>query len=105
MFTGEPKIIYAKMMYRPQKTGVQAIRNIFNEALEQKLCHMSDHYIMEVNVRRSGFDRFNNLTASGEHEYWDKLDRTIEDFDIDRIKLNPKPPMTEAESSNNNGGQ
>ena len=47
VLAGEPKVIYAKMIYRPKRDHIQAIRNQYNVALENALCKVHNHYVLE----------------------------------------------------------
>ena len=81
VLTGEPKMIYTKMIYKPCRDGVQAIRNNFNVALENVLCHTHNHYVLDISVPATSFDATNFLTAQGELQFWRSFYRQIQDFD------------------------
>ena len=91
--TGEPKVIYTKMIYRPARYTIQVIRNHFNIALENKLCSMHNHYFINIEVPHAMFDLTNFLTADGRSYYWKQLDRHLEDLDNGKssdLKSQPK---------------
>ena len=87
----EPKIVDVKMIYRPGCDKVQALRNHFNNALENTLTKLHNHYIIDVGVSPSGFDLTNYLTADGKFEFWSNLDRQLELFDDNPSDFKPVP--------------
>ena len=65
VMSNEPKIIYVKMVYRPKRSDIQALRNIFNFALENQLVNRHNHYILGVHTKNSDFDHTNCFTDKG----------------------------------------
>ena len=98
VLSGEPKILYVKAIYRPKRDAVQAIRNHFNSALENKLSRRHNHYIMNIEIPNYWFDHTNFLTAEGQLEFWRIFDKQIEEFDDhkDEDFLKPKPQIDNA---------
>ena len=102
--SGEPKVIYTKMIYRPARDTIQAICNHFNIALENKLCSMHNHYFINIEVPHAMFDLTNFLTAKGRSYYWRLLDRHLEDLDngkSDDFKPQPKLHAHKVHNSDN----
>ena len=87
--SGEPKLVYVKMIYRPRKSNVQALRNIFNDALEDELVKHKNHFILNIRTKQSAFDHANFLTDAGAEAYWEELDKQIEMFDNNNDILKP----------------
>ena len=50
--TKQPKVVYVKMAYRPKHNDTQALRNIFNVALENQLVDRENHYILGVHTKK-----------------------------------------------------
>ena len=84
---GEPKVVYVKMIYCPRKDEIQAERNHFNTALENNLCGINNHYIMDIEVHGSMFDHTNCLTEQGQIEFWRVFDSNMRKLDE---KINSK---------------
>ena len=78
---GEPKLVYVKMIYHPRKDEIQAVHNHFNTALENNLCGMKNHYIMDIEVHSSMFDHTNCLTEQGQVEFWSIFDSNMRKLD------------------------
>ena len=91
VMAGEPKVVYTKMIYRPKGDKIQAIRNHFNVALENCLCKVHSHYIVDIAVQNTLFDLSNFLMADGQKSYWNCLDRQLQDFDEKRSNGLLKP--------------
>ena len=86
---GEPKIIYVKMIYRPVRNDAQGLRNIFNNALENRLVDMKDHFIINIETKHNQFDHTNCFTEEGLKAYWKDFDRAIELFDEKPDRFRP----------------
>ena len=120
---GEPKLVYVKMIYRPGRDEVQSLRNHFNIALENCLTKVSNHYIVDINVRYTGFDITNYLTATDKEDYWTLLDQQLQKLDENpddfkpipqeeipkpqsgnetRYRMPPPPPLSRETTSNGN---
>ena len=91
----EPKIVWVKMMDRPDiaYNDMLAIRNKYNKILEEILASKKNHYIMDVGkdvVHPVHFMQNNNLNTRGKNAFWNVVDRNIELFDYHKIHLLPQ---------------
>ena len=102
---GEPKMVYIKMMYRPGCDSIQALRNHFNVALENRLAKVHNHYVIDAAVQYTGFDLTNFLTANGKTEYWQNLDKTLGEFDDKPSRFTPQSKQQVKNKPKNNGQQ
>ena len=94
---GEPKIVYVKMIYRPRKDEIQAVRNHFNNALQNSLYNskLKNHFIMEIEVHPSKFDHTNCLTDEGKADYWSIFDANMKELDEGKNEKFMKPQYQE----------
>ena len=83
------------MIYRPQRDHIQAIYNHFNITMENILCKLHGHYIMNIDVPNTLFDGHNQLTADGCSYYWRSFDEQLREFDEQRSPdlLKPTPQI------------
>ena len=97
LIAGEPKIIWVKMLYRPNPSDCIKIRHKFNNALNDTLLLHKHTYLADVAVPTSNFDRCNNITPSGKEHFWRDLDAQLRDFDRQKITLKPINPKPKTE--------
>ena len=100
LVASEPKVIWVKMPNRPNgQSNLLAVRNKFNNILEDILSERKNHYIIDVNqalAQHSNFTSFNSLNDKGKEIFWLEVDRAIEKFDYNKKVLKPnasKPLM------------
>ena len=94
--TAHPKIVWIRMLKRPEITTNGSIiksivpnRGKFNSILEE--CIAEDggdtHHIMSIEVDKSEFDGWGNLTNTGESQFWMEVDKGLQRFDKGDITL------------------
>ena len=93
---GEPKVIWVKMMDKPNgyDRGL-ALHHKFNKLLENILYSKRNHYIMDVNQKLQEpafFTLENKLNADGRLHFWLEVDEQLKKFDQQRLSLDPREP-------------
>ena len=78
--------IWLKMINRINISDrVLAVRNCFNNAMEQALAGCSQHYVLDVSSALNDASYFSlsqkSLNATGQTRFWLKLDSEIENFE------------------------
>ena len=89
---GEPKIIYIKMLDRPEASRAMSVKWKFTKALEETVAKKKHGYLMNIKVNQSWFDKANNLTTDGRIQFWREFDYQLEKFDKKIITLHPPRP-------------
>ena len=94
----EPKVIYVKMLQRPQPSQFMLVRNKFNAILEETLSRYHYCYIMDIDKALStiAFGQGNQLTNDGAVAFWHELNQQIGAFDRQDISLKPSPVVSQA---------
>ena len=92
VIVGEPKMIWIKMIKRPNNEELLCLREKFNEILEDILATRRDSYIMSAEefLDNSNFSRLNDLTVTGREHYWKAVDSLIMKFDKQMVSLKPQ---------------
>ena len=64
----------------------------FNELLENVITGDKRSHILKLYIEHSSnyFDRWGNLTALGQNQFWKLLDATVKDFDNGEMELKKK---------------
>ena len=106
-----PKVIWIKMLKRPyngrqQFDQVMALRNRFNNALEEALAQYtkSQHYILSIKVDEDDFYRNGELTEEGKRDFWREVDSCLKRFDREEINLKPRAASSKPDYDNNKSG-
>ena len=88
----EPRIIWIKMLHRPEKEKLMQLRKKFNEILEETLASHRYTYIMDLDscLTKSHFDHSNRLNADGKIAFWRHIDDQLKKFDRQEISLKPE---------------
>ena len=81
------------------------LRGKFNSILEERLLDGKDdqHFIMSIEVDPSRFDHWGNLSTHGTNIFWNEVDRAMEKFDKDKIKLKPRNTFVSANMDQKDG--
>ena len=93
---GHPKIIWVRMLKRPQPVGGSTLnpfmlRGKFNSILEEQIQDGNgNHRIMSIDMQLSEYDNLGTLTAFEKSEFWKEIDRAMKKFDLYEIKLLPR---------------
>ena len=91
----EPKIIWVKMLDRPNKefNDLLSVRDKYNSILEDLLSTRCNHYIMDVNeevCHPLHYTFHNTLNDRGKNVFWEIIDCQIEEFDYHKAILRPQ---------------
>ena len=92
----EPKVLWVKMMNRPNigYDDLLACRGKFNTILKDLLTSRHHHYIMDVSkevVHPLNFIANNKINARGLDDFWNALDQQIKRFDYNKGNFDPLP--------------
>ena len=99
----EPKLVWVKMMSKPTSDPIQALKQKYNEILEETLASQKLNYILEIDgLKKDDFDHTGNLLVQGMATYWHSLDEQIRKFDkqLDNISLKPRKVISLARQIN-----
>ena len=89
----EPKIIWVEMIDRIHIIEKYlAMSNKFNGAMHATLANYRDNYVMSINramFDTSLFTLTGKLNNQGKEQYWNEIDKQLQDFEQGRISLQP----------------
>ena len=96
---GEPKIMWVSMLNRYFNEEIAKEKDKFNAILEENISSRESTYIIKNfdGVSKNSFASNDQLTASGRMSYWMTIDSQIQEFDLQKISLKPRPVISEAE--------
>ena len=94
LMADHPKVVWMRMLKRPPRNhseDISALRGKFNSILEERLQedNSKDHHIMSIQIPLDEFDLLGNLTSTGKITFWKEVDRAMQCFHADEIKLKP----------------
>ena len=85
----EPLFVWVQIIQRPGRCDEMKVRGKFNIALNNTLLYYKNHYIVDIKVDQSLFDRGNNLLPQGKIQFWRMLDAKLKAFDEHKVDLRP----------------
>ena len=99
IFTGDPKIIFVRMLRRFEKytSGskldiLYGMRSKFNDCLNAAVAEIDQRMLTITSCNtRDHFDFYGNLSVKGKFEFWREMDELLDRFDRREIKLLPAP--------------
>ena len=101
IYTGDPKMIFVRMIRRIDKyqhgtklDQIYGLRSKFNDHLNDMAAQIEQLMLTINSCNTSGhFDRWGNLSQKGKTDLWYEVDDLIERFDIGKVKLLPAPKI------------
>ena len=90
-------------MSKPTSDPIQALKQKYNEILEETLASQKLNYILEIDgLRKDYFDLAGKLLVQGMTTYWHSIDEQIRKFDkqLDNISLKPRKVISLARQIN-----
>ena len=99
-----PKIIWVRMMKRPQNTEFQhlfSMKGKFNSILEERLLDgkADNHFIISTEVDLKEFNCSGGLSSAGMTSFWNEINKGMKKFDNDDIMLKPRQKANTAEQA------
>ena len=99
IYTGDPKIIFIRMVRQVEDYGnstaqvIFDLRSRFNDLLNNAVVRIDEGKMMTINSCNTPnhFDVKGNMSQSGKKSYWTKVDDLLERFDKGGVKLLPNP--------------
>ena len=90
MSQGELKIIWAKMLDKPNWFNRDLTLRIHNNLLDELLLDKRHHYILDVDIFDPAlFTLENQLNADGKIRMWSEINEQIKPFDQYKVSLKP----------------
>ena len=90
MSQGELKIIWAKMLDKPNWFNRDLTLRIHNNLLDELLLDKRHHYILDVDIFDPAlFTLENQLNANGKIRMWSEINEQIKPFDQYKVSLKP----------------